>query len=89
MYCVYILRSLKDHKHYIGYTANLEKRLREHNRGKSISVRQRGPFELLYTEDLRTKIEAIRREKQIKAYKGGEAFKKLISSAKTLSSSLV
>jgi putative endonuclease len=51
MYYVYILKSLKDYRHYIGYTADLGKRLLEHNRGKSVSVRNRGPFELLYAEE--------------------------------------
>ena len=79
MYSVYILRSVKDKRHYIGYTDNLERRIEDHNRGKSKSVKYRGPFELAYKEDFKTKLEASRRERQIKRYKGGEAFKKLIS----------
>ncbi len=54
-----------------------------------MSVRHRGPFELIYKEEVETKIEAIRREKEIKSYKGGEAFRKLVSHYSTLSSSLV
>ena len=88
MYCVYILRSKKDNKHYIGYTNNLERRMQDHNRGKSISIKQRGPFDLILSEEYATRIEALRREKQIKSFKGGEAFKKLLNKA-TLSSSLV
>ena len=87
MYYVYIVRSLKDNKHYIGYTRNIIKRLQEHNRGKSKSVKYRGPFKLVYNEEYITKIKAIRREKQIKSYKGGAAFKKLLTP--TPSSSLV
>ncbi|MBP9102657.1 MAG: GIY-YIG nuclease family protein [Chitinophagaceae bacterium] len=30
-YCVYILFSEKDHLLYIGYSANLEKRIENHN----------------------------------------------------------
>ncbi|MEW6194660.1 MAG: GIY-YIG nuclease family protein [Bacteroidota bacterium] len=33
MYTVYILLSEKDHKRYIGFTDNLERRLSEHNSG--------------------------------------------------------
>ena len=80
-YYVYILRSLRDNKHYIGYTNNLERRLQDHNRGKSASVRYRGLFKLVCNEQYATKVEAIRREKQIKSYKGGEAFKRLISNS--------
>lgn len=51
-----------------------------HDRGKSKSksVKYRGPFELVYFEKVATRLEAVHREKQIKNYKGGEAFKKLL-----------
>lgn len=89
MYYVYVMRSLKDKRNYIGHTNDLERRLQDHNRGKSKSVRGRGPFELIYSEEVSTKTEAARRENQIKSYKGGEAFKKLIGTFATPSSSLV
>lgn len=89
MYYVYVIRSLKDNRNYIGYTNDLSRRLQEHNRGKSKSVKYRGPFELIYYEEYTSRVEAIHREKQIKNYKGGEAFKKLINSNTTPSSSLV
>ena len=79
MYYVYILKSLKDDRHYIGYTSDIEKRLIEHNRGKSRSVKNREPFKLIYKEEIESKFEAVRRERQIKKYKGGEALKKLLS----------
>jgi len=78
MYTVYILKSLKDTKHYIGYTSDLDRRIEDHNRGKSKSVKHRGPFKLIYKECFMTKKEALFRERQIKRYKGGEAFKKLV-----------
>ena len=77
-YFVYILRSLKDGKYYIGYTSDVEARLRFHNAGLQRSTRNRIPFELVYTEQLPDKSTALAREKQIKSYKGGEAFKRLI-----------
>ena len=78
MYYTYILKSLKDGRHYIGYTNDLKRRLEDHNRGKSVSVKNRGPFEIVYTEKFETRIEAQNREKIIKRYKGGEAFKRLL-----------
>jgi len=78
MFYVYILKSLKDGRHYIGYTENLQKRLEEHNRGKSPSVKSRPPFVLVYQEAQPSRLQAMQRERQIKAYKGGNAFKKLI-----------
>jgi putative endonuclease len=77
-YYVYVLRSLKDFKYYIGSSEDVEARLRFHNAGLQRSTRHRIPFELVYTETLETKTEALKREKQIKSYKGGEAFKRLL-----------
>jgi putative endonuclease len=79
MYYVYILRSLKDHKFYIGSASDLYKRLSYHNAGLQRSTKHRIPFELVYHEEFSSRIQAEKREKQIKSYKGGEAFKRLIS----------
>ena len=78
MFVVYVLKSLKDGRHYIGYTNDIGRRLSDHNRGESRSVRNRGPFEIIYKEVCRDEIFAKKRERQIKSYKGGDAFKKLI-----------
>ena len=39
----------------------------------------RVPFMLILFETYETKEQALRREKQIKSWKGGEAFKKLLA----------
>ena len=78
-YYVYILRSLKDGKYYIGSTADVDARLKFHNEGRQRSTKHRTPFELIHTEQYSSKSEALAREKKIKSYKGGEAFKQLIS----------
>ena len=78
-YYVYILRSLKDGKFYIGSTSHLKTRLSFHNAGLQRSTKSRIPFELIYSEEYGSKSEALKIEKQIKSYKGGEAFKKLIT----------
>ena len=44
MYYTYVLKSKKDNKWYTGYTGDLRKRLTEHNDGKSIHTKNRGPF---------------------------------------------
>lgn len=81
MYIVYILRSLKSGRYYIGSTTDIYKRLIEHNRGKNISTRGRGPFVIVYTEECHTKAEAVRRELEIKSYKGGNSFRNLLDRA--------
>lgn len=78
-YYIYILKSLKDHKFYIGSTSDLLARLKFHNEGLQRSTRNRVPFILVYSEELPSKTEALIREKQIKSFKGEDAFKRLIS----------
>ncbi len=46
----YVLLSLKDDAHYIGYTNNLRKRIEEHNSGKNFSTKSRRPLKLIYFE---------------------------------------
>ena len=75
---VYILRSLKDGEFYIGISKDPITRLREHNRGETKSTKNRVPFVLIYKEKFNSYKDARIREKQIKSYKGGNSFKKLI-----------
>lgn len=79
MYTVYILYSKKTKRHYIGFTIDLNDRLRRHNSGATISTRKGRPWIVVYKEQLSDKKSAWLRERQIKSYKGGEAFKKLIN----------
>ena len=80
MFYVYIIKSLRFNKYYIGYTGNIKKRLNYHNKGSNQSTKTYRPYKLIYLEKYNTKTEAIKREKQIKKYKGGKAFKLLINS---------
>lgn len=79
MWYVYVLKSLKDGKFYIGSTSNLENRITQHNSGRNVSTRNRRPFELVYSKQYNSKQGAWIVEHKIKSYKGGEAFKNLIS----------
>jgi len=81
MFTVYILKSLKNGQHYIGSTTNLERRLSQHNNGQNISTHGRGPFKVVYTEIYNTKSAALQREMEIKSYKGGNEFRKLLDRA--------
>ena len=65
-YYTYVLKSIIDKKLYTGWTINLEERLKEHNKGSTISTKYRGPFELVYFEACLSKEKAILREKQLK-----------------------
>jgi len=76
---LYILQSCKDSRYYIGETADVNARLIFHNSGRQRSTRNRIPFQLVLVEEYTCRKDALKREKQIKSWKGGEAFKKLIS----------
>jgi putative endonuclease len=75
---VYILQSLKDNQYYIGETSNVVERLAFHNSGKQRSTKSRIPFRSVLVEEYPDRKEALKREKQIKSWKGGQAFQKLI-----------
>lgn len=71
MYIVYVLKSLRNGKRYIGFTGKVaERRLWEHNHGSNKYTKQNGPFVLLYTEGIDNKTEAIKREKFLKSGQG-------------------
>jgi len=66
MFYVYVLKSLKDNKRYIGFTENLQRRLFEHNNGLVKSTKNRRPLELIYHEEFVSKKDALLREKFLK-----------------------
>lgn len=74
----YVLRSLKNGRHYTGSTNNLERRLVEHNMGQTKYTRNTGPFELIYKETYNTKLEAVKRERFLKTGKGRELLKNIL-----------
>lgn len=71
-YFVYILKSLKDGKHYVGITKDLNRRLEYHNSGKVKSTKYRIPFKLIYSEIHPSRLNARKREKYLKSYKGSK-----------------
>jgi len=75
MFCVYILRSLKNGRNYTGSTNNIERRLKEHNSGESKYTRLTKPFVLIYKKEYQTRKEAVRRELFFKSGKGREWIK--------------
>lgn len=67
-YFIYIVEAI-DASLYTGYTDNVEKRLKVHNKGKgSKSLRGKLPVRLVYTEEFENKSDALKREVVIKNY---------------------
>ena len=77
MFFVYILKSLKDNKRYIGITSDLDRRISEHTQGLVKSTRNRRPLILIHTEFFQTKTEAEQQEKFYKSGLGRQVLKKL------------
>ena len=70
MYYLYILR-FSDNSLYIGQTNNLDKRLTEHrdkNTKASKFSREHKEFELVYKEICNSRLDSMRREKQLKGW---------------------
>lgn len=78
MYYVYILKSQKNSKLYVGYTNDLKRRIKEHNNDNSTFTSQNGPWKLIYYEVFTSKLDAIREEKFLKSGKGRERIKYLL-----------
>lgn len=69
MYTVYVLESTKTGQYYVGYTGDLEQRLKAHNAGKNISTRFGRPWKIKYCRDFLKEKEAIRFERYLKSLK--------------------
>jgi len=78
-YYIYVLKSDKDNKLYVGYTENLKNRIEQHNSGLVSSTKHRRPVELVYFEGCLNKNNAIAREKQLKTGFGRRYLKGRIS----------
>ncbi len=72
MFYVYILKSRKDEKLYIGYTSDLKRRVSEHNEGQNISTKPRRPLDLLYYEAYMSQADAKKREFNLKNSAGAK-----------------
>jgi len=70
MFYAYVLKSLNHNYYYKGHCEDLEERLKQHNSGKTESIRPYIPFILIYAEEFNTRTEAISREKYFKSAAG-------------------
>ncbi len=80
-YLTYILYSQSLDKFYIGSTADsIEERIRRHNSNHSGFTGVVNDWHLVYKEEFGDKSIALKREKEIKAWKSKKRIKSLISS---------
>jgi putative endonuclease len=78
-YFVYALVSKIDRRIYVGISENPEKRLIEHNSGKTRSTKGFIPWELFFKRSFNTRNEAREYEKYYKSGSGKEKLKSLLA----------
>ena len=78
MFFVYILRSGKGVRYYIGCTKDVARRLAQHNAGMTQATRNLRPWLLVHTEEYQTLVAARRREAHIKSWKSPEYMRRAL-----------
>lgn len=77
MYFVYVLHSLvQSDRYYVGYTTDVQKRLDEHNSGKSAHTKPWLPWEIVTYVAFKSKDKAQQFEKYLKSGSGHAFFRK-------------
>jgi putative endonuclease len=84
MNVVYILQSEKNAKYYIGSTNNLERRLVEHNAGKTKSLYFLRPMKLVFKQEFDSLSHARKVEKRLKKLKNRHIIETIIRDQKII-----
>jgi len=79
MHFVYILYSSTRDKYYVGSCEDVNKRLIKHNTNHSGFTGKTGDWVIKWTKGYANKLDALKREKQIKAWKSRKMIEKLIN----------
>ena len=67
MMYVYVIRSEKDGRFYVGMSGNVEKRVKEHTNGRTKSTKGYTPWKLFFFEEHANRLIARKREKYLKS----------------------
>jgi putative endonuclease len=74
---VYVLRSEKTGRRYVGSTQDIQERLRQHNGGQSLATKHGAPWKLIHQEEFPTRAEAVRQERFYKTGRGRDLLDEL------------
>lgn len=77
-YFVYAIKSEVDGRIYVGFTKDVQNRLKEHNLGKTKSTKGYRPWKLFFTLECESRIEARQNEKYFKSGIGKEKLKQMV-----------
>ncbi len=83
-YVVYILHSASLDRTYTGYTNNINRRLKQHNAGKTFSTKAGCPWKLVYVEACTNREEARQREKWFKSSTGRRKIAEIVRDGKQI-----
>lgn len=78
MNCVYILQSSVNDRFYIGSTNDLDRRVGEHNAGKTKSLQHLRPLQLVFYQEYQTMGQARRIESKLKKLKSKVIIERII-----------
>lgn len=76
---VYILKSSKNGRYYIGSTNNLERRIKEHSDGEAPATKYLRPLSLVFSQCFTTIEQARLIESKLKRFKSKKIIEKIIS----------
>lgn len=79
---LYILQSEVNNRYYIGSSSHLEKRLKEHNGGKSRYTSFTKPFKIVFKQEYEDISRALKAEKWLKKQKSRSLIEKIIKDKK-------
>ena len=78
MFYVYVIKSDRNSRLYIGRTDDLKRRITEHKKGKVWTTKRMLPIKLMFYECFSNKENAIRRERYLKTTKGKSTLKLML-----------
>ncbi|KXK09332.1 MAG: GIY-YIG nuclease superfamily protein [Microgenomates bacterium OLB23] len=79
---VYIIKPRRNNRYYVGSTGDIERRVLEHNEGKSLATKYARPWELMFTHKFSSTHEAQRIERKLKSFKSRRILDKIVSTGK-------
>jgi putative endonuclease len=77
MFYVYVLRSSKTGRRYVGSCENVDDRLRRHDAGHSKATRHSIPWILVHSESFSNRAEAAKKERYYKSGRGRDDLDRL------------
>jgi len=79
MFYVYVLKSIKKNDQlYVGYTVDLQERIKKHNHGLVQSTKPYFPWDIIFYEAYKNQFDAKNRELYLKTTKGRRALRLML-----------